>query len=119
MNMNTATFPITTYATAGEAMIARRFVRICLEDGYTISVNDGEEWTVHRSSDLSTIIGALCTTGQDFVRVFGPVDDAGFSIGQFELIWGNDPTGAELISDHTYNEVCNSIYKDTMKVVRN
>ena len=117
MNMNTATFPITTYATAGEAMIARRLIRICLADGYTISVNDGEEWTVRRSNDFNTIIGALCTTGQDFVRAFNPKDQT--SPGTFDLVWGNDPTGAELISDHTYNEVCNSIYKDTMKVVRN
>ena len=115
--MNTNTQAPLTYAAAGEAMIARRLIRICLADGYTISVNDGEEWTVRRSNDFNTIIGALGTTGQDFVRVFNPGDST--SPGAFDLVWGHDPTGAELISDHTYNEVCNSIYKDTMKVVRN
>lgn len=102
------------YAAHGEARAARKLVKAALAAGYCISVNDGEEWTVKRSTNAREIIDALCTTGQDVIRLRDPADGA--AIGSFCLIYGNDPDGGELISDHTDNNVCNALYKSAYHV---
>ena len=86
------------YATYHEARIARKIVKDALANGWTISVNDGEEWTVKSSTDSRTILEALCTTGGDVLRLR---DAAGESVGSIWLVWGNDE---DLISDHTDSE---------------
>lgn len=104
------------YATAGERKVARALVNKMLESGYTISVNDGEEWTVKNSTSTTEVINALCTTGEDYVRA--RYKD-GTVVGTFTLIWGNDPDGSELIADHTDNDAANElyrmVYRDTAK----
>jgi hypothetical protein len=104
---------LSKYATAGEARVARKLVRAALAAGYAISVNDGEEWTVRRSTSQKAIFDALATTGEDYIRITAadPSNTVGWhSAGTFELIYGNDPSGEELIADHTDNEVCNALY---------
>lgn len=104
------------YATAGERKVARALVNAMLESGFTISVNDGEEWTVKNSTSTTEVIHALCTTGEDYVRA--RYKD-GTVVGTFILIWGNDPDGSELIADHADNEACERLYRlahrDTVK----
>ena len=92
------------YATAGERTVARKLVRTLLDKGLSISVNDGEEWTVKSSRKESEILNALCTTGEDIIRIR---NDDGEIMGQFLLIWDNDDNGEELIADHTDNDICN------------
>lgn len=81
------------YATDVERQISAQIVDDALKAGYTVSVSDGEEFTVVRSTDREVILGAMATTDQD-VLVFR--DDAGAKIGWVQLIWGNDH---ELISN--------------------
>lgn len=100
---------LTTYATHGEARVARRLVRAALAAGYTISVNDGEEWTVKRSTREREILDALASTGEDMLRLRLPA--SGEAVGSFWLVYGNDPDGSELIADHTDNETCDSLYR--------
>jgi hypothetical protein len=102
------------YATAGEARAARKLVKAALAAGYTISVNDGEEWTVKRSTSAKAIIDALATTDSDRLLLRDPAD--GEAIGSFWLIYGNDPSGDELISDHSDNNVCNALYRAAYRV---
>jgi hypothetical protein len=95
---------LSQYATAGEARVARRLIRAALAEGWTVSVNDGEETTVARSSSERAIFDAMCSTGEDIITIHLAI--SGKRGGSFYLVYGNDPTGEELISDHSDNENC-------------
>lgn len=81
-----------------EMQIAGKLIDDALELGCTLSVNDGEEWTVKRSQDKTAILQALATTDADLLKV-RTAD--GLELGDVLLIWGND---CDLISDNTDNE---------------
>ena len=100
---------LSQYATAGEARTARKLIRAALAEGWTVSVNDGEETTVSRSSREREILDAMATTGEDIITIHLPA--RGKSGGSFYLVYGNDETGEELIADHTDNENCERLYK--------
>jgi hypothetical protein len=78
-----------------ETKIAKLLVASLLQFGNTISVNDGEAFTVKRSKDAKAIVAALATTDEDRLLVR---DNAGNRIGSVWLIWGN---GIDLISDYS------------------
>lgn len=105
---------LSQYATTGEARAARKLVRAALAEGWTVSVNDGAETTVRRSIREREIIDALCTTGEDVITIHLPV--SGKSGGTFWLIYGNDPSGEELIADMSDNENCERLYKAAYRV---
>ena len=86
------------YATRGEAAAARRIIKGALARSYSVSVNDGEEWTLKRSTDAAAILGALATTGQDWLRIR---DADGEPVGVLLLVWGNAADGSELVADCT------------------
>lgn len=92
------------YATAGERTAARKLIRTLLGKGLSIDVNDGEETTIRNSRNESAILMVLATTGEDIVSAFNSNRNR---VGFFHLIWGNDPSGEELIADHTDNDLCN------------
>jgi hypothetical protein len=87
---------LTQNATRMEATKVRRLIRMALAMGWTVSVCDGECWTVKQSRDQHVILDALCTTGMDTVR-FRDADGA--KLGHVTLIYGNDPNGSEVIAD--------------------
>lgn len=99
---------LSQYATAGEARVARKLIRAALDAGYCISVNDGEETTLRRSSNYHQIVGALATTGADYLTIHDSRSCE--RAGVFVLIYGNDESGAELIADHWDNVVCCNLY---------
>jgi hypothetical protein len=86
------------YATHHEARIARKIVKDALANGWTISVNDGEEWVVKRSTDSQTILNAMCSTDSDVLHLR---DASGEPFGSIWLVWGNDE---DVISDHSDSE---------------
>jgi hypothetical protein len=105
---------LSQYATAGEARVVRKLVKAAIAAGYSVSVNDGGEWTVKRSTSTKTIFDALATTGEDTIRISAadPSKTTGWhGAGSFWLIYGNDPSGEELISDHSDNAVCEALYE--------
>lgn len=81
-----------------EMNIAGRVVDALMAAGYTIGVNDGEELAVRHSTDRAEIMGALGTTGEDYVIAYDA--ETGKKVGWVWLIWGNDE---DLITDHTTN----------------
>jgi hypothetical protein len=81
------------YIPAIEAKIAGRLVRQAIKLGYSLSVYDGEEWTVKKSRDYAAITAALGTTDCDVLRIR---QDTGNALGSITLIWGNDE---DVISD--------------------
>jgi hypothetical protein len=86
-----------------ERKIAHAFIRDALAAGYVISVNDGEETTLIRSTSIKAILGAMFTTDEDRLyidRPDDPVDDRR-CFGWVLFIYGND--GYDVISDYTVN----------------
>lgn len=80
-----------------EAKVVRPIIQRGLDAGYSVSVFDGEEWTVKRSTDRDRIMAALGTTDDDTVR-FRNGDDI---VGSILLVYGNAPD--EVVSDCTDN----------------
>ena len=95
------------YTTSGERGVATRLVRAALNAGYTVSVSDGEEWTVKRSDSEAVILPALATTGYDTLRFR---NNAGEHVGSAYLVWGNEESGECLIADHTDNDAIEALY---------
>jgi len=98
-------------ATAGEREVASRLIKAAIAAVYSVSVNDGENWTVRRSFRPKAVEDALCTTGEDRLSLH---DAAGEHAGSFYLVWGNAADGSELIADHTANETCEKLWKHAM-----
>jgi hypothetical protein len=78
-----------------EQKIIRRAVTDILSNGYRVSVYDGGEYTVNRSTDLNLILNATQTTDSDALVVW----DRDQNIGTITLIYGND--GHDVIADYS------------------
>lgn len=98
--------------TEGELFYVTKLVRNILSRGYMISVNDGEEWTLVHKRLEDQIMAALGTTDMDYIRFTDELDYK--NLGMFMLVYGNDPSGEEVISDHTDNRTCNRIFQEVM-----
>jgi len=85
------------YATPNERAIAQRIVDFVLAQECTMSVYDGEEMVVKKSSDRQAILDALATTESDIIHFHNA---AGSRLGWVHLVWGND---CDLISDSADN----------------
>jgi hypothetical protein len=84
-------------------------VTACLARGFSVSVSDGEDWVVRRSTDKSIILEALFSTDEDVVAIY---DRAGERAGWFRLIYGND--GYDVVSDFSANDVCEAIWDEVL-----
>jgi hypothetical protein len=81
-----------------EKRAAMRIIGRALAKGYTVSVCDGEEYTVKRSTNRVAIRAALATTDADTILVRRA---DGEKIGVIWFVWGNSPE--EVAADHTDN----------------
>jgi len=98
----------------------RLIVAILTNPKVLIRVSDEEATSVKPTRDVDAIMAELNATGYDVIEIVKPefvknpdpnqdnfVRSGKFCrYGSFELIWGNDPDGSELISDHTDNAYC-------------
>ncbi len=79
----------------------RRIVRAILTEaftrGYSVSVYDGDEWTVKRSANMNEVTDALATTDEDAVRF----RDGDRVVGTMSLVYGNEP--GVIVADYTDN----------------
>lgn len=96
------------YLTAGEAKIARKLVNAILARGLSVSVYDGGETTLTRSTDKRAILAAMGTTGYDTLTAR---NESGERVASFMLIYGNADDGSEVIADHSDNETANQIWE--------
>lgn len=80
-------------ASDNEKRIVGKLVTDLLAEGLCLSVNDGEEITVKRSTDATEIFVALGSTGEDYLIVHFPAHRDCW----IRLIWGND---VDVISDY-------------------
>lgn len=98
------------YAGSKEAVVVRRLVRTALAKGWSISVNDGEEWTVKRSTKRMEILSALATTGGDTLLFR---DAEGTNLGRVLLIYqGGQSEGEEVICDYSDNRDMNALVEE-------
>ena len=75
-----------------ETQVATKLVQFLLARGYALSVNDGEETTVHMSKNEQEILPAMFTTDEEILYVNCTVTNK--MLGYIELIYGN---GADCI----------------------
>lgn len=80
-------------------------IPLLLENGRTVSVYDGEEWALKRSTDAAAIFAAMATTDADTLRVR---EADGEHFGTFWLVYGNGP--GELIADHSDSAAVNVLW---------
>lgn len=92
-----------------------RLVKIILDHGYSITVNDGEDDVVEYSTNPSDIRGALYSTDEDILYFYG--DDKRNHKGAIHIIYGNARDGSEIIHDHSNNKVTNEIMDEFEKGV--
>lgn len=93
-----------------EKKVCTALVNACLARGYAISVSDGEDWPVIRSTDKIAVLAALFSTDEDQIVIH---DTAGVKAGWFLLIYGND--GYDVVSDFTANPVCDGIWEEVLR----
>jgi hypothetical protein len=84
--------------TAAERGIAREVIRCLVDAGYTVSVFDGEDYPVRKSTSKRAIFDALAQTDNDKLVAR---DKDGKKVGWVWLVYGNEP--CELIADYTLN----------------
>ena len=78
-----------------EMQVIGRLIDDSIREGYTLSVNDGEVWTVKRSTNKKEILEALRTTDSDTLRIRYNED----KLTDVMLVYGND--GYDVIADYT------------------
>ncbi len=75
---------------------ARAIIQRAIAAGYTVSVNDGEEYVIKRSRDCEAIMATLFSTDSDWLLIRNA---AGEKIGVIWFVYGNGP--GELAADYT------------------
>lgn len=93
-----------------EKKIVRKMCKDGIAKGWTVSVNDGEEWTIKRSKDMKAIMKAVMTTDEDIIRFR---DGTGERVGDVYLVYGND--GWDVISDYSSNPVMEAFQDEMTK----
>jgi hypothetical protein len=79
---------------AGEKTVARRVVRDLLAAGYSLSVDDGEETSVKKSTKFKEIVDAMMTTDEDHLYAH----KQGCKTSFVRFVYGNDSW--EVICDY-------------------
>jgi hypothetical protein len=81
-----------------------------LNDGHSVSVFDGEEWSVKRSTSLKEIIAAVESVEESEIRVLDTNNEV---IGWALILPGEWYASTEIddctIADHTDNEYMNKV----------
>lgn len=93
-----------------EKMALQSFLTIVrkeLGEGAQFRMGSEGEWDTKRTSVCKEIMEVAGACDEQMLAVFSP---AGERLGSFFLVWGNDPTGEELLADHTDNEFCERVW---------
>ena len=96
------------YCTTGEKKVIIDLIDSILATNVTVSVNDGMEWTLKRSTDKVEILKALNSTDSDLLRL--RCAETGERVGWISLVWQysyHQP--AEVISNYSANDYTDSI----------
>ena len=86
-----------------EKQIAARCVRDLIAAGYSLGVHNGEEITIHHSTDAKAILAEMFSTDEEHLKVYkmdGPQGKRDW-FGWVFFVYGND--GWDVINDYTTN----------------
>lgn len=86
---------------------ARALVETALASGYHLTVWDGEEFAVKRSTDFDAVWAALGETDHDKLQLHADATAPAF--GWVDLIYGNGP--GETLADYSDNERTRALVK--------
>lgn len=81
-----------------EKRIARSLIIELLGQGFSLSVHDGDEFTLKKSKNRMDILYSMATTDEDYLYV---ADKKGVHFGWVRFIYGED--GWDVINDSTVN----------------
>ena len=90
-----------------EGRICAALIDAVLAKGATISINNGEEYSVKRSTDKTAIMAGMFETDSDTLLAR---DAEGERLGWWDLVYGND--GYDVISDYSANDFCEAIWEE-------
>lgn len=96
-----------------EKSVVRKVVRNALNMGYSISLYDGEEWTIQRATTEKEVMSAIQTTDADTLR-FRKIDDVGTPVGSVYFVYGN--SASEVMNDWTDTEEVAAILAPALKL---
>lgn len=82
-----------------ETLTAHALVDRILAAGYTVSIFDGEDWSIRHSTNADRIKAELHATDEEQIVVRTPDRKL---VGTIWLVWGNSPE--ELVADCSDNE---------------
>ena len=95
-------------SSSSETKIFNRLINTAIASGFAISVHDGEEWAVKRSTD-KRVISSAAKAVEMAELTFRTAD--GVKVGWVSIIWGNAPDGSELIADYTVSPEMEDLVK--------
>jgi len=97
------------YIPTNERPVLSMLIKLALEYGNNVSVFDGEEYVLKRSTSFTAIQSELGGTGEDQLVI---LNSLGEQIGWFFLIYDNGSEGEPMvvISDLQANPFCEAIY---------
>lgn len=96
--------------TEGEKAVVAKMVKAGLGKGWAISVYDGEETVVRKSTDFNIIWPALFSTETDSLIFWA--GDGKERVGSIWLIYGNAPDGSEVVADWSSNPATEGLLKE-------
>ena len=86
---------------------ARELIAAILDEGLSVTVDNGEGVEVERSRDPEEIESVLGATEMEHLLLYR---DGAYQ-GAMLLVWGNDPDGSELVADYTDNPLVDGIWR--------
>ena len=92
-----------------EARKARALIAALLRDGGTVSIYDGEEFSIKQSRDEAAICAELGATDEETIYTYFP---NGAPRGWLDLVYGNAADGSELIADYAGTEFLRGIVSE-------
>lgn len=114
MSIYTETKSKVSKALQNERRIVRAIVKDAIADGCVVSVHDGEEWMIKRSSKITHVMGAIMATDSDNLKIRDAA--TGEHVGTVAFIYGNGSDGAAVIADHTLGERMEKIMERGFKL---
>ncbi|MDL2398437.1 hypothetical protein [Rhizobium mayense] len=93
-----------------ERKIVSAIVIHAIANRMTISVYDGEKWTLARSRSCGDIFASLFTADEDRLLLRNADGD---KVGWFCLAYGKDDYG--VVSDYTASHACEAIWHDVVR----
>lgn len=95
-----------------ERSIVAKLVDAAFTKNFTISVNDGEVTVLKKSSNKDAIIGALFSTGEDYLFIH---EQDGKRIGTIYFVYGN--SGWDVIADNTDVDPINTLIAEVEPLI--